>query len=158
MSLEFDQVSPIVASSETDSEDFTSDVESFASESSSEEETYVVAILGDDPCNLNLTLDGAMEEGDEVDSSDSNGINEEVKLLRERLAHLSNEAQSAIETALIDKSIVATSLEDLRPVEVPIKPHFEIHNTNPICHSAGRMAPLHNAIVRKELDKMIVSI
>ena len=30
MSLEFDQVSPIVAGSETDSEDFTSDVDSFA--------------------------------------------------------------------------------------------------------------------------------
>ena len=42
ISLEFDQVCPIVAGSETDSEDFTSDVESFASESLSEEETYVV--------------------------------------------------------------------------------------------------------------------
>ena len=106
MSLEFDQVSPIVAGSETNSEDFTSDVESFASESSSEEDTYVVAILGDDPCNLNLTLDRAMEVDHEVDSSDSNGINEEVKILRERLAHLDNEAQSVIETALMDKSVV----------------------------------------------------
>ena len=92
MSLDFDQVSPIVAGSETDSEDFTSDVESFASESSSEEETYVVAILGDDPCKLNLTLDRAMEEDDEVDSSDSKVISEDVNILGERLAHLDNEA------------------------------------------------------------------
>ena len=155
MSLEFDQVSPIVAGSETDSEDFTSDVESFASESSSEEETYVVAIFGDDPCNLNLTLDRAIEEDDEMDSSDSNCISEEVKILRERLAHLDNEAQSVIETALMDKSIVVTSLDDLRPAEVPIKHHFELDSTNPIYHSARRMAPLHNAIVRKELDKML---
>ena len=142
MSLEFDQVSPIVASSETDSEDFTSDVESFASEISSEEDTYVVAILGDDPCRLNLTLDRAIEEDDEVDSSDSNGINEEVKMLRERLAHLDNEAQSVIETALMDKSIFATSLDDLRPAEVPAKHHFELDHTNPIYNSARRMEPL----------------
>ena len=57
MSLEFVQVSPNVAGSETDSEDFTFDVDSFASERSSEEETYVVAILGDDPFELDLTLD-----------------------------------------------------------------------------------------------------
>ena len=153
--LEFDQVSPIVASSETDSEDFTSDIDSFTSESSLEEETYVVTILGDDPYNLNLTLNRTIEEDDEVDSSDSNGINEEVKILRERLAHLDNEAKSVIETALMDKSIVATSLDDLRPAEVPIKHHFELGNTIPIYHSARRMAPLHNAIVRKELDKML---
>ena len=36
MSLEFDQVSPIFAGSETDSEEFTSDVDSVASERSSE--------------------------------------------------------------------------------------------------------------------------
>ena len=155
MSLELDQLSPIVAGSETDSEEFTSDVESFASESSSEEETYVVAILGDDPCNLNLTLDRAMEDQDEVELSDSNGINKEVKILRERLAHLDNEAQSVIETALMDKSIFATSLSDLRPAEVSIKHHFELDNTNPFYHYARRMAPLHNAIVRKELEKML---
>ena len=154
-SLEFDQLSPIVAGLETDSEDFTSDVESFASERSSEEETYVVAILGDDPCKLNLTLDGAMEEDDEVYSSDSNGINEEVKLLGERLAHLDNEAQSVIETALMDKSVIATSLDDLRPAEVQIKHHFKLNHTNPIYRSARRMAPLHNAIARKELDKIL---
>ena len=154
-SLEFDQVSPIVAGSKTDSEDFTSDVESFASESSSEEETYVVAILDDDPGKLNLTLDRAMEEDDEVDSCDANGISEEVKILRERLVHLDNEAQSLIQTALMDKSIAATSLDDLRPSEVPIKHLFELDNTNPIYHSARRMALLHNSIVRKELDKML---
>ena len=155
MNLEFDQVSPIVADSETDSEDFTSDVESFASESSSGEETYVVVILRDDPRNLTLTLDREMGEDDEVNSSDLNGINEEVKMLRERLAHLDSETQSVIETALMDRSIVATSLDVLRPAEVPIKHHFELDNTNPIYHSARRMAPFHNAIVRKELDKML---
>ena len=155
MSLEFDQVSPIVAGSETDSEEFISDVESFASESSSEEETYVVAILGDDPFELDLTLDGVMKEDDEVDSPNSNVINETMRILREKLAHLDNEAQRIIETALIDKSIVATSLDDLRPTEVPIKHHFELDDTNPIYHSARRMAPLHNKIVRKELDKML---
>ena len=130
--LAFDQVSPIVAGSETDSEDFTSDAESFALESSSEEETYVVAIFGDDTCKLNLTLDRAMEEDDEVDSCDANCISEEVKFIRERLVHLDNEAKSLIETALMDKSTVATSLDDLRPAEVPIKHHFELDNTNPI--------------------------
>ena len=155
ISLEFDQVSPIVAGSETDIEDFTSDVESFSSESSLEKETYVVAILGDEVFELDLTLDGAMEEDDEVDSFDSNFINEAVRILRERLAHLDNEAQSVIETALMDESIVATSHDDLRPAEVLIKHHFELDNTNPIYHSAGRMAPFHNEIVPKELDKML---
>ena len=55
----------------------------------------------------------------------------------------------------MDNSIVATSLDDLRPDEVPIKHHFELDNTNPIYHSARGMAPLYNAIVRKELDKVL---
>ena len=80
----------------------------------------MAAIRGDDPCNLNLTLDRAIEEDDDMDPSDSNCISEEVKILRERLAHLDNEAQSVIDTALMDKIIVATSLDDLRPAEVPI--------------------------------------
>ena len=113
----------------------------------------MVAIFGDETCKLNMTMDRAMEKADEVDSSDSNGINEEVKILRERLAHLDNEAQSIIETALMDTSIVVTSIDDLRPAEVPIKQHFELDNTNPIYHSAKRMAPLHKPILRKELDK-----
>ena len=154
-SLAFDQGSPIVAGSETDSEDFTSDVESFASGRLSEEETYRFSILGDDSCKLNLTLDRAMEEDYELDSSDSNGINEEVKILRERLAHLDNKAQSVIDTALMDKSIVATSLDDLRLAEVPITHHFELDKTNLIYHSARRMAPLHNVILSRELDEML---
>ena len=85
-SLEFDQISPIVAGSETDSEDFTSDVESVASESSSEEETYVVEILGDDSFDLDLTLDGAMEEDAEVDPPQSNAIDKAWKGLRETCA------------------------------------------------------------------------
>ena len=114
----------------------------------------MVPIVVDEPCKLNLNLDREMEEDDEVDSSDSNGITEEVKILRERLADLDNEAQSFIETALMDKSIVATSLDDLLPAEVSIMHYVELDNRNSIYHSARRMAPLHNAIVCKELDNM----
>ena len=66
LSLEFDQVSLIAAGSETASEYFTSDIESFASKRLSEEETSVIAIFDDDPFELDLTLDGAMEQDDEI--------------------------------------------------------------------------------------------
>ena len=115
----------------------------------------MVAVHGDDPCNLNLTLDRAMEEDDDVDSSDSNAINEEVKILEEKFAHLGSDTQHVIETAMMEKSIVATSLDDLRPAEVPIKHHFELDDTNPIYHSARKMALLHNDIVHKALDKRL---
>ena len=84
-----------------------------------------------------------MEEDDEVDSTDSNSINEEVKMLRERLAHLDNEVQRVIETTLMDKSIVATSLDDLRPAEVPIKHHFPVRQYEadiPFCKENGSVA------------------
>ena len=158
MSLEFDQVCPIVAGSETDSEHITSDVESSASESSSEEETYVVAILCGGPFELYLTLDGAMEEDDEVYPPQSNAINKAMKGLREKLAHLDSDTQNVIETVMMEKRIFATSLDDLRPAKVPIKHHFELDDSNPIYHSARRMAPLHNDIARKELDKMLEAI
>ena len=115
----------------------------------------MVAIFGDGLFELYMTLDGAMEEYDEVDSPDSNFISDAVKMLHKRLGHLDNEAQCAIETALMDNSIVATFLDSLRPVEVPIKHQFELGDTNPIYHSAERMAPLHEEVVRKELDKIL---
>ena len=154
-SLEFDQVRLIVAGSETDSEDLTSYVESFASERSSEEEPYVVTILGDDPFELDLTLDGAMVKDDKVDSPQSNDINKALKSLREKLAHLDSDTQNVIETVMMEKSIVATSLDDPRPADVQIEYHFELKVTNPIYHSARKMGPLPNDIVREELDKML---
>ena len=96
-----------------------------------------------------------MEEDDEVDQPQSNIINKALKSFREKLAHLDSDIQNVIETAMMENSIVAISLDDLRPAEVPIKHHFELEEKNPIYHSAMRMAPLHNNIVRKELDKML---
>ena len=110
-SLAFDQESPIVAGSDTDSEDFISDGDSFASESSSEEETYGVAILRDDLFDSEMNRDGAIdgdingvselpvlrgdpynEEYDEVDPPQSNANNKVLKSLRETLAHLDSDS------------------------------------------------------------------
>ena len=115
----------------------------------------MVAILGDDLFELYLTLDGAMEEYDDVDLPQSNAINKALKVLREKLANLDGDTQNTIDTEMMEKSIVATSLEDLRPAEVPIKHCFELDGTNPIYYSARRLAPLHIDIVRKELYKML---
>ena len=168
-SWESDQVSPIVAGSETDSEDFTSDVESFALVSSSEEETYVFVILRNSPFEPKLNPVGAMDEdlnheselleededsdnGEdcEFESPESNFINDAVKISRERLAHLDNDSQNIIETALRGRSIVATSVDDLRSGAFLIKHHLELPDTNPMYHFATRMDPLHIDIVCKE--------
>ena len=70
-------------------------------------------------------------------------------------AHHDNDSQNIIETAMMEKSVVATSLDDPLPAEVPIKNHFELDDTNLIYRSPMRTAPLHNYIVCKEPDKML---
>lgn len=62
MNLELDQVRPLVAGLETDSEDFTLNIDLFASEISSEEETYVVDILRDDHIECDFDLREAMDD------------------------------------------------------------------------------------------------
>ena len=115
----------------------------------------MVAILCPGPYQLELTLEGAMEEDDEVDPFQSNDINKALKGLRKKLAHLDSDSPNIIKTAMMEKGIVSTSLDDLRPAEVPIKHHFEQNDTNPIYHSTRRMYALHNDIVRKEFDKTL---
>lgn len=102
MGLESDQLSPIVAGPETDSEEFTFGVESFLSEISSDEETYVNAIRRDDQFETELNLKEARDddsknliallEGDkasdsseenEFDSSESSVATEAVKSLKD---------------------------------------------------------------------------
>lgn len=55
-SLELHQVSLTFAGSETDGEEFTSDIESISSEISSDEETYVIAVLRDAPIEPDMSL------------------------------------------------------------------------------------------------------
>ena len=52
---------------------------------------------------------------------------------------------------MIEKSISATSLDELRPAEVLSKHRFELDDTDPISHSANRMAPLHIELCVKSL-------
>lgn len=75
--------------------------------------------------------------------------------IRGRLAHLLKDAQDILGNALLQKYVVASSLEDLRPAEVPHEHYFELDYSNPIYHSARRISPLHNEFARKELDKML---
>ena len=46
--------------------------------------------------------------------------------------HLESEAQELIQASMKENNVVATSLDDLRPAEVPIEHHFELNDPNPI--------------------------
>lgn len=136
MRLEFDQVSPNFARFDTDSEDFTSDIELIPSESSSDEETYVVAVLRDGPFEPDLRLsrpevddtpdlldlleeyeDSESEEEKEETFHHINVVTEATEGLGGRLAHLQKDDQDILENALLQKNVVASSLKDLRPAK-----------------------------------------
>lgn len=64
MSKAFDQFSPVFVGFDTDDEDFTRDIKSALSESSSDEEKYVVAIRRDAPFDPDMIL--SRPENDDI--------------------------------------------------------------------------------------------
>lgn len=58
-------------------------------------------------------------------------------------------------TTIIRKypEVLANSLEDVRSSSVSVKHSLELKSDNPIYQKARRMSPMHNEIVRNEIDR-----
>ena len=133
---------PIVNDSETDSEDFTSDSDIAPDDEDENESDLVIALAKD-------AEDASVEELDISEEEQRNS------LILEKVSHLNEESGDRISGILRDNNIVAWSLQDLCPADVPVRHYFELTDYTPIHHRAHRLAPKHNEFVRKELDNLL---
>lgn len=118
-----------------DCEDFTSDSESteWASVSiESSEEKFVMMITDEGP-----------------DKSPT-----EEELIVTKLTHLDRNIRRELSKMLLEKVLIALSLDDMRPPEVPVEHDFEMKNDQPIYHKSRRISPKHNTIVKEEIENM----
>lgn len=132
---------------DSDSADFTSDTDEddSAHEKLASAQELVLTIRG--PNGVCWSEDDATEPN-----------NREVVIrqeLNKRVDHLPVRVQEQIEALFIKKGVVATSLRDLCPADVPFKRNFEISDETPVYHSACRMTPKHNEVVQREVESML---
>lgn len=83
---------------------------------------------------------------------------EEEKVLQEihsKLAHLSQKNRDAITYLIVRQNVIALSLQDLSPADVPYSLQLELTDEKPVNHIARRLSPKHNDIVQKELKEML---
>lgn len=132
----------------TDSEDFTSSSEATDVSSGGEEEgnegdqvEYVVMIQSDAESS---TGNHAEDQGATIRQE-----------LEEKLAHLPKGNAEHLTKILSGSGIIAASLHDLRPANVPVRHSFELKNDEPIYSGGRRLPPKHNKIVKEEIDRML---
>lgn len=139
-------VQPRQLTGDTNSEDFTSEseneAEELAADEESEEEQPVLMLLED--LDLNASESKVAQNNSELALD-----------LRRKLTHLESEEAIKISRTMLQTNVIASSLLDLGPADVPVQHEFELTDDRPIYHTARRMAPKHNEIVRKELDGML---
>ena len=83
---------------------------------------------------------------------------EEEELVNEKLCHLNEKANEGIKKILSEyPEVIANSFEDVRPLTVAVTHRFELTSSNPMYQKARRMSPMHNEIVRKEVDRMLAA-
>ena len=126
----------------TYSEDFTSDSDVGSTDTddtnTEEKEEYVIMVMDEDQKKEGETEKEKTEE----------------ELVDDALKHLNRATRRAVKRLLVKRGLIAQSLNDLRPSQVPVQHAFELKDKTPIYHKARRMSPRHNLIVREELDKM----
>lgn len=135
---------PRLTTDSTDSEDFTSDsdiADSHPGGTDNEIEALVLMING-------TQMTPRSNHTDEKCST----VQKEVI---EKLSHLPAREAAEILDALMTSKVVASSLNDLGPVNVPVEHSFQLTDNNPVYHRGRRMAPKHNELVRDELQKML---
>ena len=76
------------------------------------------------------------EEG-ESRADEENPERLQLALLKEKLRHLAFETRESIVSSIYNSGIVSWSLDDLRPVDVPVSHSFEIGDPRPISHTVG---------------------
>ena len=174
--MDVEHVSRSTAS--TDSEDFTSNSEAVPGSSTTRDNEFVLATLDralfEPDLGLTKLPDGAedgsiglpdlLEEEPDSESEDEEGESRadeenperlQLALLREKLRHLAFENREGIVSSMQNSGIVAWSLDDLRPADVPVSHSFELEDPRPITHTIRRLPPRHNEVVHEELRKML---
>lgn len=132
----------------SDSENFTSESE----EDDDEEEGEEAAEESDEEA-----------EGDEeeefvimhVKEMDSDKPENEEMFVEKKLGHLNQRMRRALQKLLCKRGLIAMSLDDLRPVNVPFKHSFELKDPKAMYHKASRLPPKHKTIVKSEFEKML---
>lgn len=69
--------------------------------------------------------------------------------------HLNGKTRSELKNLLVRIGLIAQSLDDLRPSKVPVDHSFELKDDKQMYHKLRRMAPKHNFIVKKEIEKLL---
>ena len=161
-----------------DSEDLTSDSEAVPDSSTTSDNAFVLATLARAPFETDLGLikvpngveDGLnglpalLEEEMDSESEDEEGESRadeespkllQLALFREKVCHLAFKTRESIVSSIQKSGIVALTLDDLRPADVPVSHSFELEHPRSITHTARRLPPRHNEVVREELRKML---
>ena len=152
MSFEYDQYRMQDYQEGTDSEEFTSaseDDEDGSDTDSEDGDDLVVALLNEE------ALEPELFRG----TPDATGSNQEQgrgpASFYDKVVHLPTSMQETIVENLEESGVVARSLDDLRPSDVPIQHEFELTDSSPIHFSPRRLPPRHSMLVRREIDKML---
>lgn len=135
---------PAATNSDTESEDFTSDSDAAPKEDDDAEGDLIVALAVD----LQLPQNVSVQETVSDNGHKQTALSEKVKYSDEDIRH-------ELLLILKDSGSVAWSLQDLSPADVPVKHYFQLTDSSTIHHRAQRMAPKHNAFIRKELDNLL---
>lgn len=73
----------------------------------------------------------------------------------EKWSHFKTEVSDEILKTLNRKNVVAFSLHDLGPADVPVQHSFTLTGEQPIHYAARRMDPKHNQLLREKMDKKL---
>lgn len=130
---------------ESDAEEKDSPRDSSEDDSGGEVD-LVLAILNKEPYEPDLGEDQNAPTDEEGDLS---------ALLASKMRHLSAGMQKGMTTALKQSDIIALDISGLRPADDLVFHSFELTDDTPIRSQVRRMAPKHNAIVRKEVDELL---
>lgn len=79
----------------------------------------------------------------------------EEYLIDAKLIHINRKKRRELKKMLLGKRMIALSVHDLRPSEVPVEHDFELKNDEPIYHKIRRMSTKHNTKVKEEIEKML---
>ena len=89
----------------------------------------------------------------------NNALNcEEDELINQEPCYLNQTATQGIKSILNRYAeVIANSFEDVRQSTVTVIYIFELISNNSTHQKSRRMSPIHNEIVRKELDRMLAA-
>lgn len=73
------------------------------------------------------------------------------------LKHLNREIRKSVKCILLNKGLIAQSLNGLQPSELPINHVVEHTYNNPIYRKTCRMSPNHSTISSKDVGNMLAA-